>query len=123
MLSTLHAPEVMATLAAIRDNARTEDAAAKLRVHLRTQQLGRRLSTPETYELYGEGPALAITPEIGELLYLVTLARRPTRVVEFGSSHGSSTIYLAAALRDAGSGALLTTEILPGKCAATTRNL
>jgi predicted O-methyltransferase YrrM len=123
VISTINAPSVANTLAAIREYARDEDAAAKLRIGARTTQLGRRVTTAEKYELYGEAPPLAVKPEIGELLYLTALGRRARRVVEFGASHGISTIYLAAALRDAGGGRLQTTEILPGKCAATARNL
>jgi predicted O-methyltransferase YrrM len=36
-------------------------------------------------------------------------------VVEFGTSLGISTIYLAAAVRDRGEGTVITTELHPGK--------
>jgi predicted O-methyltransferase YrrM len=123
VIPTTNAPRVVGAIAAVREHAHVEDAAARRRIEERTAALGRPVTTAEKYELYGDGPPLAIKPEIGELLYLTTLALRPRRVVEFGSSHGISTIYLAAALRDAGGGLLQTTEILPGKCAATARNL
>jgi predicted O-methyltransferase YrrM len=42
----------------------------------------------------------AVTPERGAVLYLVARAIRARRVVEFGSSFGISTLYLAAAVRD-----------------------
>jgi predicted O-methyltransferase YrrM len=42
----------------------------------------------------------AVTPERGALLYLMARAIRARRVVEFGSSFGISTIYLATAVRD-----------------------
>jgi predicted O-methyltransferase YrrM len=123
VISTVNTLRVTDTLASVRAYALDEDAAAKRRISARTAELGRRVTTAEKYELYGEGPPLAVKPEIGELLYLTVLGRRARRVVEFGSSHGISTIYLAAALRDCGGGLLQTTEILPGKCAATARNL
>jgi predicted O-methyltransferase YrrM len=123
VIPTMNAPRVVGAVAAVREHAHVEDAAAKRRIEEHTVELGRRVTTEEKYELYGEEAPLAVKPEIGELLYLTTLARRPRRVVEFGSSYGISTIYLAAALRDAGGGLLQTTEILPGKCAATARNL
>jgi predicted O-methyltransferase YrrM len=37
------------------------------------------------------------------------------RVVEFGTSYGVSTLYLAAAVRDNGGGTVIGTEIEPGK--------
>jgi len=42
----------------------------------------------------------AVTPERGAVLYLIARAIRARRIVEFGSSFGISTLYLAAAVRD-----------------------
>src|SRR5262245_22593041 len=41
---------------------------------------------------------LNVSAEFGEFLYVCARARRATHVVEFGTSFGISTIYLAAAL-------------------------
>lgn len=49
-----------------------------------------------------------------------TLARS---ILEFGTSFGVSTIYLAAALRDNGGGRIITTEFEPGKAARARENL
>ncbi len=123
MASTLRSPQVRGVLERLHAKARIEDPIAKNRVAARERELGQRLSVPERYELYGEAP-LAIAAETGELYYLLAVAQRARTIVEFGSSHGISTIYLAAALRDTGSdGLLVTTEILPAKAAATERNL
>ena len=67
-------------------------------------------------------------PEKCELCYLLCRALRATRVVEFGTSFGVSTIYLAAAVRDnvrdfGGKGTVIGTEIEPGKAAAAQGNL
>jgi predicted O-methyltransferase YrrM len=120
---TFRTARVVEVLGGLREYARDADAAAKARVQARADELGSRVTTAEKYELYGEAPPLAVSGEVGELLYVLALARRAERVVEFGASHGISTIYLAAALRDAGRGRLVTSEILPGKAAATARNL
>ncbi|HUA44631.1 MAG TPA: class I SAM-dependent methyltransferase [Solirubrobacteraceae bacterium] len=88
----------------------------------RERELGRRVWGAERAEAYGAAP-LSITPEVGELLCLLVLARRPGAVVEFGASHGYSTIHLAAAVRDLGSGRVISTEIEPGKAAVARRNL
>ena len=89
----------------------------------REEELGERLPQTQRYEIYGEAP-LAIAPEVGEFLYVLGLANRARRVVEFGCSLGISTIYLAAAIRDSGEGgSLITTELLAGKAEATCQNL
>ena len=59
----------------------------------------------------------------GALLYSLIRAARPTTVVEFGTSYGISTIYLAAAVADNGIGQVLTTELSTTKIAAAQANL
>jgi predicted O-methyltransferase YrrM len=71
---------------------------------------------------------VALDPEKCELCYLLCRALRARRVVEFGTSFGVSTIYLAAAVRDnvrdfGGEGTVIGTEIEPGKAAAAQGNL
>ncbi len=109
-------------LAELRRLGEVEDPPAKRRVLSRERELGRRVWGGERAEIYGAAP-LSITPEVGELLYVLVLARRPRTVVEFGASLGFSTIHLAAAVRDVGAGRVITTEIDPGKAAAAQRNL
>src|SRR3974390_255010 len=53
---------------------------------------------------------MPITPDVGRLLYLLARSRNAGLIVEFGTSYGISGIHLAAALRDAGRGRLVTTE-------------
>lgn len=60
---------------------------------------------------------LAVSADYGSFLYAIVRARRATRVVEFGTSMGISTIYLAAALRDNGGGHLIGSEMEPAKVA------
>ncbi|MFL9924088.1 class I SAM-dependent methyltransferase [Herbaspirillum lusitanum] len=66
---------------------------------------------------------LNVTPEYGRFLYQIARARKATRIVEFGTSMGISTIYLAAALRDMGGGHLIGTELEAGKAARARANL
>lgn len=66
---------------------------------------------------------LAISPAYGRFLYAIARIRNATRVVEFGTSMGVSTVYLAAALRDNGGGRLIGTELEPGKVARARANL
>jgi len=66
---------------------------------------------------------LNVTPEYGRFLYQCARTRRAARIVEFGTSMGISTIYLAAALRDMGGGHLIGTELEPSKAARARANL
>ncbi len=61
---------------------------------------------------------IPVTPEAGRLLYALVRATRPATVVEFGMSFGISAIHLASALRDNGSGRVVTTELNAAKVAA-----
>ena len=65
---------------------------------------------------------LPVTPEAGRLLYALVRATRPETVVEFGMSLGLSGIHLAAAVRDNGTGRVVTTELSAAKIATATRN-
>ncbi|HEX7817134.1 MAG TPA: class I SAM-dependent methyltransferase [Dyella sp.] len=66
---------------------------------------------------------LNVAPEYGRFLYQCARARKATRIVEFGTSMGISTIFLAAALRDMGGGLLIGTELEPTKAARARANL
>jgi predicted O-methyltransferase YrrM len=66
---------------------------------------------------------IPISAEAGRLLYALVRAIRPETVVEFGTSFGISTIYLAAAVTDNGTGHVYTTELSGKKVAAAQANL
>ncbi|OBH40145.1 O-methyltransferase [Mycobacterium mantenii] len=61
---------------------------------------------------------IPVTPEAGRLLYSLVRATRPATVVEFGMSFGISAVHLAAAVRDNGTGRVVTTELSDTKIAA-----
>lgn len=78
-----------------------------------------------TYREFYEGMkdvALPVSRETGRLLYMLVRMMRAETVVEFGTSFGISTIYIAAALRDNGEGRLVTTEFEVGKVARARQN-
>jgi predicted O-methyltransferase YrrM len=58
---------------------------------------------------------IPVSPEAGRLLYTLVLGTSSAAVVEFGTSFGLSTIYMAAAVRDRGAGTVITTELLDAK--------
>jgi len=69
---------------------------------------------PERATLLAEA-FIPVSPDAGHLLYALVRATGPGTVVEFGTSFGLSTIYLAAAVRDRGAGTVITTEIHDSK--------
>jgi len=66
---------------------------------------------------------IPISADGGKLLYNLVRAARPDTVVEFGTSFGISTIYLAAAVTDNGAGRVVSTELNPRKIDAARANL
>ena len=76
-------------------------------------------SNPADYADYG----FSIFPAQGDLIYLLCRAIRATRVVEFATSVGFSTLYFAAAVRDNGGGTVIGSELVPSKVATARANL
>jgi predicted O-methyltransferase YrrM len=74
------------------------------------------------YETHQEN-YLAISREFGKFLYLQILSSGAENVIEFGTSFGISTIFIASALRDLGGGKVITTEFLPQKAARAEENI
>ena len=71
---------------------------------------------------------VALDPEKCDLCYMLCRSLKARRVVEFGTSFGVSTIYLAAAVRDTvrdhgGEGVVIGTEIEPTKARVANANL
>jgi predicted O-methyltransferase YrrM len=70
-----------------------------------------------------ESTYMPISPQCGDLLYILVRAARPSCVVEFGMSYGVSTIYLASAVADNGTGHVVSTELSAAKVAGARANL
>ena len=64
-----------------------------------------------------------VSQKQGEFLYLIARSLRANRIVEFGTSFGISTTYLAAAVKDNGGGLVIGSELEPRKVATARRNL
>lgn len=103
-------------------NAATSPAAAAFSDEERARLLN---SKTEYVDFYGrlKDLWLAISPETGTLLYMLARSSGARIIIEFGTSFGISTLYLAAALRDNGGGRLITTEFEPSKVMRAKANL
>lgn len=66
---------------------------------------------------------IPVSPEQGQFLYLTARAIGARNIVEFGTSFGISTIYLAAAAKDNGGGGVIGSEIEPEKWQQARTNL
>ncbi|MEG9835704.1 O-methyltransferase [Serratia marcescens] len=66
---------------------------------------------------------LPVSRETGVLLYQLARSTGARSIVEFGTSFGLSTLYLAAALRDNGGGHLIGSEFEPSKIAKARQHL
>jgi len=116
-------PKVAAVLAELHRDARQDLRKAvpvlpRLLIgRLRGRSLMRAITPSMVRRLY-----LPVSRRDGELLYALARGTGARRIVEFGTSFGISTIYLAAAARDNG-GRVVTTEIEAAKCRAAEANL
>lgn len=66
---------------------------------------------------------LPVSAATGNLLYMLARSTGARQIIEFGTSFGISTIFLAAALKDNGGGQLIGSEFEPGKVAQARENL
>ena len=108
-MSTLASPVVSQLLDRLFAAADQDDPAAFARARDAMARLGQPPSDRQRAELMRD-VYMPITPDVGRLLYVLARSRSPGLIVEFGTSYGISGIHLAAALRDAGRGRLVTTE-------------
>jgi predicted O-methyltransferase YrrM len=113
MSISLHAPPVSATLDRLFAAATLDDQ----------QPAPPTTGTAQELADARQNEYLPISPRGGDLLYALVRAARPETVVEFGTSFGISTIYLAAAVADNGIGRVLGTEMNAAKVSAARANL
>lgn len=118
MSSVLISDPVVDALRELREIGEREDARYRQRVKEKEAELGVTLGAADRAPFAVDAP-LAISPEVGEVLHALVLAARPALVVEFGASLGISTIYLASAIADLGTGRVITTELVPEKAQRT----
>jgi predicted O-methyltransferase YrrM len=117
--STLDDPRVAAALDRMFAEA-AQDGATRTRLRAQWPD-GFAAASPQEQADAKSDVYMPISAEGGRLLYNLVRAARPATVVEFGTSFGISTLYLAAAVRDNGAGRVIGTELSAGKAAAARR--
>jgi predicted O-methyltransferase YrrM len=123
-MNTLDQPTVTSLLDHLYDDAARVDAPILARVRALPAE-ERAAIMPDYKRAFSEMKEayLPIARAAGELLYVLARAKGARRIVEFGTSFGISTVFLASALRDAGGGHLVTTELEPTKAARARANV
>ncbi|HET9622372.1 MAG TPA: class I SAM-dependent methyltransferase [Kofleriaceae bacterium] len=123
-MTTLTQPDVSALLDELFHDAARADAPITAQFRA-LDPAARNAMLADYKQTYGAArdAYLAVSREAGTLLYSLARARGARTIVEFGTSFGISTIYLAAALRDGGGGRLITSELEPSKAARARANL
>ena len=115
-MTTLQSKKVQSLLNRLHAEAREKDSASFAKFENLTE--AERVAVHGDYRKhYGllRDAFIPVGPDLGRLIYLLAVAAHAKTIVEFGTSFGISTIYLAAALRDSGGGKLITTEMEAGK--------
>ena len=114
--SSLLLPEVARTLDRLHRNARTDLLRiARVAPLVVPDFFGMRKTVDERLSRHMRETYLPVSRSQGQLLYLMARSIGARRIVEFGTSFGVSTLYLAAAVKDNGGGLVIGSEIEPTK--------
>lgn len=115
----IHRPQVTELLKTLYADSEARDSLARKEL----DENGGRPATSRGFFHSMRDAYMAIGPEFGFLLYNLARASQAKTIVEFGTSFGVSTIYLASAIRDNGGGRVITTEYEPAKAEMARKNL
>lgn len=115
-MSSLRNVEVSRTLDRLHKNARTDMLRiARVAPFVVPDFFGLRKTVDDRLSRHMRETYLPVSRSQGQLLYLMARSIEARRVVEFGTSFGISTLYLAAAVKDNGGGLVIGSEIEPTK--------
>jgi predicted O-methyltransferase YrrM len=120
-MSVLHDPELERLLAVL--HARSDEQVAAMQSYYAGLAKGPHPPAEHEIKAFRSDKLVALDRDKAELCYQLCRAVDARRIVEIGTSHGVSTLYLAAAVRDnvratGGSGVVIGTEYEPEKAAA-----
>ena len=124
MTTSLLAPDVVRTLDRLHRNARTDMwRILMVAPFVVPDFLGFRKVVDARLSRHMRSVYVPVSRSQGQMLYLVARSIDAKRVVEFGTSFGISTLYLAAAMKDNGGGVVIGSEIEPSKHAKAEEHL
>jgi len=118
-VNTLDDPKVQDVLTREHELAKGDEARL---AGVRTQLDAAKAAGEYSFDLLPKDVYLSIEPAMGVFLNLCAKTIGAKTIVEFGTSFGISSIYLAAAARDAG-GKVISTELEPSKAEKARANL
>lgn len=121
---SLHDPRVSSVLNRLHGEAKKQTGGlARLVLSKVSDRLAKRQrSVAEEVDLIKD-LYLPLSPKQGTFAYMIARSLRAQRIVEFGTSFGISTIYLATAVRDNGGGTVIGSELEPGKVLKARANI
>jgi predicted O-methyltransferase YrrM len=122
--SSLHDPDVARTLNRLHKRARSD----LLRIALVApfvvpDFLGFRKPDDRRLSGHMRNVFIPVSRSQGQMLYLIARSIDARRIVEFGTSFGISTLYLASAVKDNGGGVVVGSENEPSKHAKANEHL
>ena len=129
MKSVLCDPRADAVLARLDEEARRQNGEMRRYYEAKKQQATRHTDPGSRVDMdFVRDKFVALDPEKCDLCYMLCRSLKARRVVEFGTSFGVSTIYLAAAVRDTvrehgGEGIVIGSEIEPTKARVANANI
>jgi len=85
--------------------------------------LGFRKSDDDRLSRRMRSTYLPVSRSQGQMLYLIARSIDARRIVEFGTSFGISTLYMASAVKDNGGGVVVGSELEPSKHAKANEHL
>jgi len=122
--SSLLAPDVARTLDRLHRRARTDLLRiAMVAPFVVPDFLGLRKVDDSRLSMRMRSVYVPVSRSQGQMLYLVARSIDARRIVEFGTSFGISTLYLAAAAKDNGGGVVIGSELEPSKHAKAREHL
>ncbi|HTZ60990.1 MAG TPA: class I SAM-dependent methyltransferase [Acidobacteriaceae bacterium] len=122
-MNALNSPHIVELLDRLFGEANASEPALETVAHSDASRLlTSRTGYREFYGLLKDIP-IPVSRETGALLYMLTRATGAKAILEFGTSFGVSTIYMAAALRDNGGGRIISTEFESSKVSRAREHL
>ena len=123
MLSSLNSQDVVRVLDRLFEKADSDDPSAMARAKAELEKVGGLQADGRAKAAAFGNVFMPVSRDVGRLLYILARSRSTGLIVEFGASFGISTIHLAAAARDRGTGRVVSTELHPEKARQAGQNL